>query len=117
MASNDPPTYDVKIIGIAQKMLAKIARKHGRKQLDILERVINNLALDPHAQTTQLRGMLSSFRSAHCGRFRIIIKIVDETVRVYVVGAGWHEFECRDDIYAVMTRLVESGAVDPEDFE
>ena len=117
MASSESTAFIVKITPRAKRMLKGIARKHGRAQYNQLDSAILDLSENPEGKTTGLRGSLASFRSLHSGRFRIVVKIVDTSITVHVVGAGWHEFESRDDIYAVMTRLVESGAVDPEEFD
>jgi addiction module RelE/StbE family toxin len=108
--------YRVEMTATAKAML-KDLKRHGKGTLEQLKQVVMGLANNPHGQTTELRAELKGYRSLHVGRFRIIVKIVDEKVTVYVIGIGWHESGDRDDVYQLVASLVKRGRIslDPAD--
>jgi mRNA-degrading endonuclease RelE of RelBE toxin-antitoxin system len=102
--------YEV-VITESAKLMLKDLKRHGKGTLEQLKRVIMGLATNPEGQTTELRAELKGFRSLHVGRFRIIIKIVEHEVKVYVVGVGWHESGDRDDVYQLVSALIKRGRI------
>src|SRR5438309_8231317 len=101
--------YQVFITLTCKKTLKAIKKKRGVEAVQQIQELILDLAVDPEQKTQPLTGMLKGFRSLHSGRFRVVIRISERTVRVYVVGAGWHASGERDDIYQVLSRMIESG--------
>lgn len=106
--------FTVLITAIAEEMLRDIARRRGRESVEQLRALILDLRRNPEQKTQPLTGALRGFRSLHSGRFRIIVKVVRRTVRVYVVAVGWHASGSRDDIYEVAQRLLKRARIDPK---
>lgn len=105
--------YRVVITATAEKMLKAVKKQRGRAAVEQLRELVLTLRTGPELKTEPLTGMLRGFRSLHSGRFRIVVRIVDRTITVYVVGVGWHASGERDDIYQLLQRLVERGSLDP----
>ena len=62
--------------------------------------------------TQALHAPLQAYRSLHCGRFRVIVKIVDHQVKiVYVMAVGWHESGSREDVYQSLQRAIRMGII------
>jgi mRNA-degrading endonuclease RelE of RelBE toxin-antitoxin system len=106
--------FTVLITAVAEGMLRDIARRRGRAAVEQLRAVILDLRHDPEQQTQPLTGALHGLRSLHSGRFRVVVKVVRRTVRVYVVGVGWHASGDRVDVYQVVRRLIERGRIDAD---
>jgi mRNA-degrading endonuclease RelE of RelBE toxin-antitoxin system len=111
MSQGAPRQYEVFITQTCKKTLKAIKKKRGEEAVRQVQALILDLAINPEQKTQPLTGMLKGFRSLHAGRFRIVIRINDRIVRVYVVGAGWHASGERDDIYQVLSRMLESGEI------
>lgn len=104
--------YEVRMTASAEKMLKGLQRKRGRQAIETLRSIIMDLADSPLEKTQPLTGALRGLRSLHSGRFRIVVRVVERTVQVFVVGIGWHSSGDRDDIYQVLQRLARSGRLD-----
>lgn len=115
--AREPKRYEVLITETAAASLREIGRTRGRAALKQLRAVIEALAVDPEKQTEPLRGPLKGLRSKHTGRFRVIVRVAQRTVRVYVVYAGWHQSGSRADIYAAVERAVKAGMIDPSSLD
>lgn len=102
--------YKVVMTDTAKAMLRDLKR-HGKGTIEQLKRVVLGLENNPQGQTTELRAELKGYRSLHVGRFRIIVKIMEKEVLVYVVGVGWHESGDREDVYQLVTSLVKRGRI------
>lgn len=102
--------YSVFVTDFALKNLQKLKR-HGKENLRQIHRLLAELKTDPYGMTQELHAPLQGFRSLHSGRFRAVIRIVDQKLYVYIVGIGWHESGDRDDIYQVVQRALASGVI------
>lgn len=102
--------YTVLWTTVAREMLAGISDR--RVRVKIFKRV-GDLATGPDKQGKPLVGSLAGFRSLRAGgqRFRIIYRIEDERVVVYIVAVGLRAEGSRKDIYALAKRLVRLGIV------
>ena len=81
-------------------------------QRTILNR-IEALAEDPANQGKALVKDLAGFRSVHAaGRYRIIFRIEQQMVVVYVLAAGIRKAGDRKDIYAITRKLLRAGLLD-----
>ncbi len=103
--------YRIEIRPAAVKGLERLAKKLGRNHFAKLREAIQELSTDPYGKTQELYGGLSDFRSLHWSRCRVVVKISDTTVCVYVVAAGWHTSGDRDDVYQQVLRALEDGDV------
>ena len=101
--------YTVAITPFAAKGLRKLSKKLGKTLFHQLNEAISGLKENPQGKTQELGGPLAAYRSLHVSRVRVVVKIVDVTVTVYVVAAGWHEADSRDDIYEQLTRALDEG--------
>lgn len=104
--------YQIKIRSRAKQGLKRLRKRLGKSKFQSLRQAIDNLKHDPESQTQELYGALAEFRSLHFGRVRIVIKLSNRLVTVYVVAAGWHTSGDRDDVYQEMLRALERGIVD-----
>ena len=103
--------YEVLLTDHAKKNLAELKR-FGKKTLRQLHSLLADLRNDPYGMTQPLHAPLKAYRSLHCGRFRVVIKIVDSQVKiVYVMAIGWHESGSRDDIYQSLQRAIHMGII------
>lgn len=112
-APNPNPTYTIIITQTCERMLKIIKKQRGRQTLDQLQALILDLRTEPEKKTQALTGMLKGFRSLHAGRFRVVVRVEQQVLRVYVVGAGWHASGERDDVYQILARMVERGTIEP----
>lgn len=107
--STSPGKYEVALTSTAIDMLRDIKRTRGKQTYEQLREAILDLAESPVEKTKPLTGLLRAFRSLHLGRFRVVVRVSDAEVRVYVVGVGWHASGDRDDIYQVLQRMASEG--------
>lgn len=107
--------YRVWLVPQAKEMLLKIGKKFGKNTYETLRDLIQELEFSPEQRGEVLVGELHGLYSLHYSRFRVIYKIRDGAAEVVVLAAGWHESGSRKDIYRVIERLVESGALNVED--
>jgi len=100
--------WRVEIAKTALEQLEKITDLRVRKNL--LER-IEQLENDPEGQGKPLRNELSGLLSLRAigQRYRIIYKVVNEQVIVFVVAVGIRREGDRSDIYRIAERLLRSG--------
>lgn len=106
-------TYRVVLTRTAIDMLRRIKRQRGRQTYEQLKSVVMELASNPLQRTQPLTGLLRECRSFHSGRFRIVLRVRDAALEVWVVGVGWHTSGDRDDVYRVLERLAASGRLQP----
>jgi len=109
--------YAIKITGPAKSGLKRLAKKLGKPLFLQLKAAIDDLKFDPELKTQELGKPLSAFRSLHVGRSRVVVRISDVTVTVFVVAAGWHESGDRDDVYQQVIRAIESGSLDVDELQ
>ena len=104
--------YRVLLVAEAKKMLRKIGKRFGKKTYGVLRDLIRELEFEPDKQGQPLHGPLRGLYSLHYSRFRVIYRIEHGVTTVLVIAAGYHESGARSDIYRVIERLVESGALE-----
>lgn len=109
--------YEVVLAGAARDQLRRIRKRHGTPAAGQLLALIKELSDDPESKTEPLCGLLKGFRSLHSGRFRVVVRVARQVVRVYVVAIGWHESGHRADVYKLLEEAVKRGRIRPEDFE
>lgn len=95
----------------AKEMLRTIGRRYGKKAYQVLRDKIRELEFDPDKRGAPLTRELKGLYSLHYGRYRVIYKIERSEAIVLVIAAGYHYSGVRNDIYEVVQRLVESGAI------
>lgn len=105
-AAPSGPQYRVEITEPAAAQLRDLARKVGGKMFRQVAEAIKELEFDPEGKTQRLARELAGYRSLHVNRCRVVVKIVDRTVTVYVVAAGWHTIGDRDDVYARFSAML-----------
>ncbi|MDO8629606.1 MAG: type II toxin-antitoxin system RelE/ParE family toxin [Phycisphaerales bacterium] len=103
--------FRVKLCESAKDALRDIGRKYGKKTYETLRDLILDLEFEPDKKGEPLRGILHGLYSRHYSRFRIIYAIDKGEFLVVVVGAGYHENDSRMDIYNVIERAIDSGAL------
>ena len=101
----------------AKKNLRRIKKRYGLKTYGAIKDLILELEFEPDKKGEPLTGKLRGLHSMHYSRFRIIYKIRANVSEVAVVTAGHHASGSRQDVYAAIERMVESGELDLEDIE
>lgn len=104
--------YQIALTPTALKMLQEI---HDRRTRDAIASRINQLAEEPEKRGQALIGPLMGYRSLRAAgqRFRIIYRVQQERVIVYVVAVGIRREGDKSDIYALAQRLVRLGLLEP----
>ena len=102
--------YRIRITDTCLTLIENIPDK--KIQGAILKR-IKELAHDPEKQGKRLVKNLSGFRSMHAaGRYRIIYKIQEKEVIIYVLAAGIRKEGDKKDIYKIAKKLLDAGLLD-----
>ena len=104
--------WAIELTPTAAKMLAEIADR--RIQRKIKER-IDQLARDPEQQGTALTDDLTGYRSLRAvgQRYRIIYKVQEKKVVVFVVAVGIRHAGSQRDIYALAKKLIRLRLLEP----
>jgi mRNA interferase RelE/StbE len=99
---------------ITETCLSLIANIPDKKtQRTILKR-IERLADSPGQQGKRLVRDLQGFHSVHAaGRYRIIYKIEEQRVIVYVLAAGIRKEGAKKDVYEIAKKLLRAGLLEP----
>lgn len=102
--------YNIKITESAKSTLKTITDK---KVLFQIARCIEKLKTEPHKQGKPLIKNLQGFRSlrAVSQRYRIIYRILEEEVVVFVVAIGIRKEGDRKDIYELVKKLIKQGVL------
>ena len=104
--------YKVLISDTCLALLGKVADKKIKRI--IMLRIVK-LSEDPEKQGKMLTKELSGFRSIHtAGRYRIIYKVEESTVIVYIMAAGIRKQGDKKDIYKITKKLLKAGLLDVE---
>jgi mRNA interferase RelE/StbE len=104
-------SYSVLITETCLSLIASIVDK--KIQRAILKR-IEKLADSPAQQGKRLVRDLEGFRSVHAaGRYRIIYKVEEQRVIVYVLAAGIRKEGAKKDVYELAKRLLRAGLLEP----
>lgn len=104
-------TYQIEVTPQALKMLRNISDR--RVQTKIRER-IDGLAQEPAKQGKPLTEELTSYRSLRAvgQRYRIIYRVEDERVLVFVLAIGLRKQKSRKDIYQLAKKLLRLGLLE-----
>ncbi len=110
MTTNAPNNieYIIQLTPIALTMLADVK---DQRELKALSNRIDKLKSEPEKQGKPLGNKLQGYRSVRAvgQRYRIIYRVEQEEVIVFVLGVGRRKEGDRNDIYAVMERLLGEG--------
>ena len=104
-------TYQIEVTPQALRMLRDISDR--RVQAKIQQR-IDGLAQEPAKQGKPLIEELTGYRSLRAvgQRYRIIYRVDDERVLVFVLVVGLRKQESRKDVYQVAKRLLRLGLLE-----
>jgi len=100
--------YSIKVTDLAKQMLGEILDKRIREEI---AKRIDKLADEPNLQGKPLKGILAGYRSVRAvgQRYRIVYKVLDNNLVVYVIGAGIRKEGGKDDIYTRLQKLLKRG--------
>lgn len=99
--------YEVLWTRRAKAMLASISDK--RVQSKIFERALQ-LEVSPELQGKPLLGELAGYRSVRAvgQRYRIIYRLEEKKVVVYIVAVGIRKEDDRSDVYELARKIIRS---------
>jgi mRNA interferase RelE/StbE len=102
---------------ISPAALAMVKEISDRRIREKIVTVIDRLAEEPDKQGKALISELQGFRSIRAvgQRYRIIYKVQQDTVVVYVVAVGIRRDGDRNDIYSLAKRLFRLNLLEPKD--
>ena len=102
--------YRILITDTCLNLIKRIRDK--KIQRTIMDR-IQKLSDEPEKQGKNLVKDLSGFRSIHAaGRYRVIYKIDNQAVNIYVIAAGVRKEGDKKDIYEIARKLLNAGLLD-----
>jgi mRNA interferase RelE/StbE len=103
-------TYQIEVTPQARKMLRNISDR--RVQSKIQER-IDDLAQEPAKQGKALTEELTTYRSLRAvgQRYRIIYRVEEERVVVFVLAVGLRKEKSRRDIYHLRRSFCDSASL------
>ena len=103
-------TYKLRITDVCFSLIEKMPDK--RIQSKIVER-IEALTTDPQKQGKRLVKKLAGFCSIHVvGRYRVIYKIDEDSLTVWIIAAGIRKEGDQKDIYRIAKKLLKLGLVE-----
>ena len=107
-------SYRIELTYEAKKMLLNISERSTVKKI---EKVIDRLEYEPEKQGKALIGNLSGFRSIRAAgqRYRIIYKVENEIVRVYILALGIRKEGHSKDIYNLTRKLLRLNLLNTPD--
>lgn len=105
-------TYKIVIAPAALKMLKAVSDRRVR---DLIVERIDELAEEPEKQGKPLVGELSGYRSLRAAgqRYRIVYRVVNDKITVYVVAVGIRKEESSGDIYNLAKKLIRLRLLNP----
>ncbi len=97
--------YKIVIAPTALKMLKAVSDRRVR---DLMVKRIDELAEEPEKQGKPLVGELSGYRSLRAAgqRYRIVYRVVNDKIMVYVVAVGIRKEGSSGDIYNLAKKLI-----------
>ena len=102
--------YTVRVTDTCLALIEKIPDK--KIQRTILDR-IEGLSDAPDKQGKMLIKDLAGFRSVRAaGRYRILYKVEQRTVVVYILAAGIRKHGDKKDIYQITRKLLNAGLLE-----
>jgi len=105
-------TYKIIIAPTALKMLKGIADRRVR---DLLVKRIDDLTEEPEKQGKPLVAELSGYRSIRAAgqRYRIVYRVTNDKILVYIIAVGIRKEGSRTDIYNLAKKLIRLRLFDP----
>jgi mRNA interferase RelE/StbE len=105
-------TYKIVIAPTALKMLKAVSDRRVR---DLIVKRIDELAEDPEKKGKALVGELAGYRSLRAAgqRYRIVYRVVNDKITVYVVAAGIRKEGSSGDIYNLAKKLIRLRLFNP----
>lgn len=93
---------------IAPSALEMLKRIEDRRIRGILIRIIDELAIEPGKKGKPLMGSLEGLRSIRAvgQRYRIIYKVKNDTVEVFIIAVGLRKEGDSKDIYSLLKKMV-----------
>jgi mRNA interferase RelE/StbE len=100
--------HSIKITDLAKRMIEEISDRRIREEI---AKRIDKLADDPNLQGKPLKGIFTGYRSVRAvgQRYRIVYKVHEANLIVYVIGAGIRKEGGKEDIYTRLQRLLIRG--------
>lgn len=107
-------TYKIIIAPTALKMLKSITDRRVR---DLIVKPIDDLAEDPEKQGKPLVAELSGYRSIRAAgqRYRIVYRVVNDRIMVYIVALGIRKEGSGTDIYNLAKKLIRLRLSNPRE--
>ena len=107
-------TYKIIIAPTALKMLKGITDRRVR---DLIVKRIDNLIEEPEKQGKPLVAELAGYRSLRAvgQRYRIVYRVVNEKITVYIIGVGIRKEGSSVDIYNLAKKLIKLRLINPAD--
>lgn len=107
-------TWNVIVTPEAEKQLSAIRDR--RIQQNIVK-TMRRLEHEPEKQGKALTEELAGFRSVRAvgQRYRIIYRVVESKVIVYIVLVGLRQEGAKKDVYEIARRLLQQGLLEPPD--
>jgi mRNA interferase RelE/StbE len=102
-------------ISVAPTVLTALARITDRRVRDLLCKRISQLAEEPAQQGKPLLGEFAGYRTVRAAgqRYRIIYRVEEALIRVYVVAAGRRAEGSRRDVYTLARKLLRQRLLEP----
>lgn len=99
---------------ISPSALAMLERVEDRRIRGILIRAIDELAVEPGKKGKPLMGSLEGLRSIRAvgQRYRIIYKVKDNTVEVFIIAVGLRKEGDAKDIYNLIKKMVKHNLLE-----
>jgi mRNA interferase RelE/StbE len=105
-------TFNIVITPAALKMLKAVSDKRVR---DLIVKRIDELREEPEKQGKPLVAELSGYRSIRAAgqRYRIVYRVVNEKIIVYIVAVGIRKEGSGKDIYNLAKKLIRLRLINP----
>jgi len=106
-------TFKIVIAPTALKMLKSITDRRVR---DLIVKRIDDLTEEPEKQGQPLVAELSGYRSIRAAgqRYRIIYRVANEKIMVYIIAVGIRKEGSGIDIYSLARKLVRLRLFNPD---
>jgi len=106
-------TFKIVIAPTALKMLKSITDRRVR---DLIVKRIDDLAEEPEKQGKPLVAELSGYRSIRAAgqRYRIIYRVANEKIMVYIIAVGIRKEGSGIEIYSLARKLVRLRLFNPD---
>jgi mRNA interferase RelE/StbE len=105
-------TYKIIVTPTALKMLKAVSDRRVR---DLIVKRIDELTEEPEKQGKPLVAELSGYRSIRAAgqRYRIVYRVVNEKIIVYIVAVGIRKEGSGKDIYNLAKKLIRLRLINP----